>query len=42
MKLFNEVKAPVSGTIVEVLIEDGDAVEYGQNLLKIKDDNNEK
>lgn len=42
MKLFNEVKSPVSGTIVEIMIADGDTVEYGQKLLKIKEDDNEK
>ncbi|MAG56118.1 MAG: acetyl-CoA carboxylase, biotin carboxyl carrier protein [Planctomycetes bacterium] len=36
MKVFNEVKAEVSGTIVEVLAENGEAVEYNQPLFLIK------
>ncbi|WNS80218.1 acetyl-CoA carboxylase biotin carboxyl carrier protein [Domibacillus sp. DTU_2020_1001157_1_SI_ALB_TIR_016] len=36
MKLFNEVQAGVDGEIVEVLVEDGDVVEYGQPLFKLK------
>ncbi|MEM9913440.1 MAG: acetyl-CoA carboxylase biotin carboxyl carrier protein [Planctomycetota bacterium] len=36
MKVFNEIKAEVSGQIVEVLVKNGDAVEFGQPLYKIK------
>lgn len=36
MKVFNEIKAEVSGTIVEVLVKNGDAVEFGQPMYKIK------
>ncbi len=36
MKLFNEIEAEVSGEIVEVLVEDGTLVEYGQPLFKVK------
>lgn len=36
MKVFNEIKAEVSGKIVEVLVKNGDAVEFGQPLYKIK------
>lgn len=36
MKVFNEIKAEVSGKIVEVLVDNGDAVEYGQPLYKVK------
>ncbi|MEM1503435.1 acetyl-CoA carboxylase biotin carboxyl carrier protein [Domibacillus sp. 8LH] len=36
MKLFNEVQADVDGEIVEVLVDDGDVVEYGQPLFKLK------
>ncbi|MGV3041490.1 acetyl-CoA carboxylase biotin carboxyl carrier protein [Staphylococcus rostri] len=36
MKLFNEIQAEVSGEIVEVLVEDGQMVEYGQALFKVK------
>ena len=30
MKLLNYVAAEISGTIIEVLVEDGTPVEYGQ------------
>lgn len=36
MKLFNEVDAGTSGTIVDILVNDGDFVEYGQPLFEIK------
>lgn len=36
MKLFNEIEAEVSGEIVEVLVGDGELVEYGQPLFKVK------
>ena len=36
MKVFNEIKSEVAGEIVEVLVENGDAVEYGQPLFKVK------
>ncbi len=36
MKVFNEIKAEVSGTISEVLVSSGDAVEFGQPLFKVK------
>lgn len=36
MKLFNEIEAEVSGTIVEILVEDGELVEYGQPLFRVK------
>lgn len=36
MKLFNEIQAEVAGEIVEVLVEDGQMVEYGQPLFKVK------
>ncbi len=36
MKFFNQVKAECSGTIVKILVQDGDAVEYGQPLFKVK------
>ncbi|MBL1216289.1 MAG: acetyl-CoA carboxylase biotin carboxyl carrier protein [Planctomycetes bacterium] len=35
MKVFNEIKAECRGTITEVLVGDGDAVDYGQPLFKI-------
>jgi acetyl-CoA carboxylase biotin carboxyl carrier protein len=36
MKVMNEIKAEVSGTIVEVLVTNGQAVEYGQVLYKVR------
>ncbi|WP_196605183.1 acetyl-CoA carboxylase biotin carboxyl carrier protein [Pectinatus haikarae] len=36
MKLFSEIEAQAEGEIVEVLVKDGDFVEYGQPLFKIK------
>ncbi|UOQ85974.1 acetyl-CoA carboxylase biotin carboxyl carrier protein [Gracilibacillus salinarum] len=36
MKLFNEIEADVKGTITEVLVENGELVEYGQPLFRIK------
>lgn len=36
MKLFNEIEAEVNGEIVEILVEDGELVEYGQPLFRIK------
>jgi acetyl-CoA carboxylase biotin carboxyl carrier protein len=35
MKVMNEIKAETSGRIVEVLVENGAAVEYGQLLFLI-------
>lgn len=36
MKLFNEIEAETTGEIVEVLVGDGELVEYGQALFKVK------
>ncbi len=36
MKVMNEVKAEMKGEIVEVLVENGEPVEYGQPLFLIK------
>lgn len=36
MKLFNEIEAEVNGEIVEILVEDGELVEYGQPLFRVK------
>ncbi len=35
MKVMNEVKAGVSGTVAEVLIENGQPVEFGTSLFRI-------
>ncbi len=36
MKVFNQIPAEVSGTIVEVLINNGDSVEFGQPMFKVR------
>lgn len=36
MKIMNEIQAEIKGTILEVLIENGQPVEYGQRLFKVK------
>ena len=36
MKLFNEVKAELSGRIVKVMVEDASPVEYGQVLFLVE------
>ncbi|MEQ8765524.1 MAG: acetyl-CoA carboxylase biotin carboxyl carrier protein [Planctomycetota bacterium] len=36
MKVMNEIKSDVEGEIVEILAENGEAVEYGQTLLLIR------
>jgi acetyl-CoA carboxylase biotin carboxyl carrier protein len=38
MKVMNEIKAEVSGTIVDVVATSGEAVEYGQVLFKVRPD----
>ncbi|WP_413165398.1 acetyl-CoA carboxylase biotin carboxyl carrier protein [Capilliphycus salinus ALCB114379] len=35
MKLMNEIESEVSGQIVEILVENGAPVEYGQALMRI-------
>lgn len=36
MKIMNEIQAETKGTVLEVLVENGQPVEYGQRLFKIK------
>ncbi len=36
MKVMNEIHAEISGTVVEILVQNGENVEYGQPLFKIK------
>ena len=38
MKVMNEIKAETSGTIAEILVTNGQAVEYGQVLFKLRPD----
>ncbi len=37
MKLMNEIESEFNGTIIEQMVKDGDMVEYGQPLFKIKE-----
>lgn len=36
MKVFNEIKAEVEGTIASILVKSGDTVEYGQIMFLVK------
>ena len=36
MKVFNQIPAEVSGTIAEVLVKNGDPVEFGQPLFRVE------
>ena len=36
MKLMNEIESEVSGKIVEICVEDGQSVEYGQVLMYVE------
>jgi acetyl-CoA carboxylase biotin carboxyl carrier protein len=38
MKVMNEIKAEVGGTIAEVVVKNGQAVEFGQALFRIRPD----
>ncbi len=35
MKLMNELEAEVNGEIVEILVENGEPIEFGQTLMRI-------
>ncbi|MCC5805658.1 MAG: acetyl-CoA carboxylase biotin carboxyl carrier protein [Opitutales bacterium] len=36
MKVMNEIKAEISGKIAEVLVKNGESVEFGQPLFRVK------
>src|SRR5215472_12457989 len=36
MKVMNEIKAEVSGSIQEILVENGTPVQFGQSLFRVK------
>ncbi len=36
MKVMNEIKGEIKGRILEVLVENGEAVEFGQPLFKVE------
>jgi acetyl-CoA carboxylase biotin carboxyl carrier protein len=38
MKVMNEIKAETSGTVTEILVTNGQAVEYGQVLFRLRPD----
>jgi biotin carboxyl carrier protein len=35
LNVINEVESPVEGRVVEILVQDGQPVEYGQPLMMI-------
>ena len=36
MKVFNQITADVNGTITELLVKNGDPVEFGQQLFRVR------
>ena len=36
MKLMNEIESELAGSVLEILVENGKSVEFGQKLFKIK------
>ena len=36
MKLMNEIEAEIAGTVVDLLIENGKPVEYGDKLFRVR------
>jgi oxaloacetate decarboxylase alpha subunit len=36
MKLMNEIESDAAGEIVSILVENGQPVEYGENLFAIR------
>ena len=36
MKVMNEIKAEIAGTVVEVVAENGKPVQFGQVLFRIR------
>lgn len=38
MKLMNEIEAEISGQVMEILVQNGEPVEYGQTLMWINPD----
>lgn len=36
MKVMNEIKSEITGTVVKIMVTNGQAVEYGQVLFKVK------
>jgi acetyl-CoA carboxylase biotin carboxyl carrier protein len=36
MKLMNEIESDVAGTVLDILVDNGKSVEFGQKLFKLK------
>jgi acetyl-CoA carboxylase biotin carboxyl carrier protein len=36
MKVMNEIKAEIRGEIVDILVENGDVIEFGQPLFLVR------
>jgi len=36
MKVMNEIKAEIKGVVVEILVENGTPVQFGQPLIRVK------
>jgi acetyl-CoA carboxylase biotin carboxyl carrier protein len=36
MKVFNQITADLNGTVTEILVKNGDAVEFGQPLFRVR------
>ncbi len=36
MKIMNEIKAEISGTIEQICVQNGQPVEFGQELFKVR------
>jgi acetyl-CoA carboxylase biotin carboxyl carrier protein len=36
MKTMNQIPAPRSGTVIQILVEDGQPIEYGEPLMIIE------
>ncbi len=36
MKIFNEIKAEVAGTVEKILVKNGEAVEFGQTMFLVR------
>jgi acetyl-CoA carboxylase biotin carboxyl carrier protein len=36
MKLMNEIESEVDGTVLEVMVKNGDTVQYGDALFKLR------
>lgn len=41
MKIYNDIKSPVSGTVIELLVDGSNMVEYEQSIMKIRVDKDE-